>query len=275
MTRSALQHAVASGRLQRLERGAYLEGPEPPTPLERALGVVVAVDGVASGCLAGALHQLDSVQVNDGGAVVTVAVHRNSVLRRVRRSNVVDSEITDVDGIRCTNGLRTLVDLAGVLDDLRWEQALESALHKELLGVDDLESVGGVRNIDRIRRVLALRPPGAPPTESLLETLMVQLVRREPSLPTPSRQVVVLDRRGEFVARVDLAWPEHGIFLELDGQQHLGQPVYDASRQTAVVATTGWLPGRFTWHEVNRIPRRTCRRLCELFEQAARFDRTA
>jgi very-short-patch-repair endonuclease len=104
---------------------------------------------------------------------------------------------------------------------------------------------------------------------------MVQLIRTESSLPAPSRQVVVLNKWDRFVARVDLAWPEFGIFLELDGQHHKGQPVYDANRQTAVVAAKAWLPGRFTWHEVTRAPKPTLWRLMELFEQASHLRRPA
>src|SRR5439155_8862813 len=120
---------------------------------------------------------------------------------------------------------------------------------------------------------LSLRPSGAPPTESLLETLMVQLVRRVAGLRAPDRQVVVTDQHGVFVARVDLAWPELGLFIELDGEHHKGQPVYDASRETAVVAATGWLPGRFTWDEVTRIPRSTARRLDAIAAQGRRSRR--
>ena len=118
--------------------------------------------------------------------------------------------------------------------------------------------------------MLAVRPPGAPATESLLETLMVQLARTVPGLPPPTRQLEVYDSHGNFVARVDLAWPELGLFIELDGQQHKGQPVYDARRETAVVAATGWLCGRFTWHEVVRIPVTTARRLADVVDQARR-----
>jgi hypothetical protein len=121
-----------------------------------------------------------------------------------------------------------------------------------------------------MRRVLAVRPDGAPPTERLLETLMVQLAREVGCLPEPTRQHEIVDSHGAFVARVDLSWPELGLFLELDGQHHEGQPVHDARRETAVVAATGWLPGRFTWHEVVRVPRTTARRLAALAEQARR-----
>src|SRR5207237_1032760 len=137
-----------------------------------------------------------------------------------------------------------------------------SALRKRLVTVEELiDAIPGVPGADRIRRVLALRPPGAPPTESLLETHMVQVARRVPGLPPPTRQVVIYDHYGEFVARVDLAWPELGVFIELDGEHHIDQPVYDASRETLVVATTGWLCGRFTWTEVVRTPVHAARRL--------------
>ena len=180
-------------------------------------------------------------------------------------------------GIRCTDGFQTLVDLAADLDDREWEHALESVLRMRLTSITELEAalpaLGQARTpgTGRMRRVLALRPDGAPPTESLLETLMVQLVRGLGCLPDPKRQHEIVDPHGSFVARLDLSWPELGLFVELDGQHHEGQPVYDARRETAVVAATGWLPGRFTWHEVVRLPHTTARRLAALASQARRL----
>ena len=60
------------------------------------------------------------------------------------------------------------------------------------------------------------------------------------------------------------------MFFELDGEQHLGQPVYDARRETGIVAATGWLCGRFTWTEVVRVPTVTARRMGAIAEQARR-----
>jgi very-short-patch-repair endonuclease len=97
---------------------------------------------------------------------------------------------------------------------------------------------------------------------------MLQLARDVPGIGELQRQVEVFDRDGVFIARVDLAEPEIGFFIELDGQHHTGQPVYDASRETAVVAATGWLCGRFTWYEVTRTPRTSARRLRGVGEQA-------
>jgi hypothetical protein len=222
---------------------------------------VVATRLVASGALAGELHSFDGV-VHDG--------------RPPRRRQLDPDHIVTIHGVRCVDALYALIDVAATVDDLVWEQALESALRRGLTTIAAIEevlpSLARARRpgTARIRRVLALRPAGAPPTESLLETLMVQLARTIEGLPTPVRQYVVVDQHGQFVARVDLCWPELGLFIELDGQQHKDQPLYDARRETAVVASTGWLCGRFTWHEVVRLSVATARRLHALVEQARR-----
>jgi hypothetical protein len=175
-----------------------------------------------------------------------------------------------IAGVWCTSPLVTLWDLAAELDDDHWEQALEYALRKRLVALRDVGASGSVRGVTRIRRVLALRPDGAPPTGSVLETLMVQLARAADGVPEPSRQVEVRNSYGDFVAFVDLAWPDLGLFVELDGQQHESQPIYDAMRETAVVAATGWLWGRFTWREVTALRATTARRLAALADQARR-----
>jgi hypothetical protein len=255
LTMSALKWGEATGRWRRLCKGVYAEGPDEPTAFDVALAEVLARHAVASGGLAGVMLGLDGVRL-DG--------------RPIRRRSLPDDRLLPIGGIRCTDGLQTMVDLAAVLDDLRWEQALESALRKRLLSVADLKSslpaLGRARvpGTARIRRVLELRPPGAAPTGSLLETLMVQLARTVPGLPPAVRQLAV----GPYL--LDQSWPDIGFFLELDGQQHLGQPVYDARRETAIVAMTGWLCGRFTWTEVVRVPISTARQLGAIAGQARR-----
>ncbi|MFI5042834.1 MAG: DUF559 domain-containing protein [Acidimicrobiales bacterium] len=248
--------------------GIYGEGPADPTPFDRAMATIVATAGVASGTLAATLLGLDGVTFT--GADVTVEPARSNHRSGVRRRELAPGSVVQVGGVRSTDGLQTLIDLADQLDDLAWEQALESAIHRRLARIGDLEraALGSQRGVARMRRVLTLRPDGAPPTESLLETLMVQLARSVSDLDPPSRQVRVSNRFGEFVARVDLAWPELGLFVELDGQHHKGQPVYDARRETAIVAATGRLCGRFTWREVVQSERVTARRLASLADQA-------
>jgi very-short-patch-repair endonuclease len=245
LSEDALRWAQLKGRCRRIQRGVYGEGPEEPSALDRARAKVMASGSPARGTLAGVLYGLDSVDL-DGAPT--------------RRSPCTT---TIVAGLPCADAKTVLLDLAASVDDETWEQILESALRKRLVELADFDDLPrGVPGVRRIARVLARRGD-VPPTESLLETLMVQTIRRA-GLPDPVRQYVVTTRDGELIARVDLCWPDLGIFIELDGQQHNDQPVYDASRQTRVVTATGWLVGRFTWREVVHTPRTCERRLREL-----------
>jgi len=258
LSRHALAWGVHRGHWVRVTRSVYAEGPATPTQLDRERATVLARGTVARGALGGVLLGLDSVRL-DG--------------RPTRRTDTPPAIV--IGGVPCASAKQVLVDLAATLDDDTWEQTLESALRMGLTSIDELGSMLPVLaeqrtpGVARIRRVLAGRPPGAPPTESLLETRALQIAR-ETRLGEMVRQHVVATQHGDFVARVDLCRPDLGVFLELDGQQHRGQPVYDAARETAVVATTGWLPGRFTWHQVVHTPRTTQRRMDQIAAQAMR-----
>jgi hypothetical protein len=259
LTAEALRWGSHVGRFRSIGRDVYGDGPHEPSALDWARANVLRRHSEARGRLAGVLHELDSVRL-DG--------------RPTRRDRLPAEWTVMVGGQPCADGLHTLIDLAAVLDDLRWEQALESALRKGLMSIADIERAlpalgrSRVPGTGRVRRVLTLRPPGALPTESLLETFAVQLARDVPEVGELARQYVVRDEDGLFIARLDLCKPEIGFFFELDGEQHKGQPVYDAMRETAVVAATGWLPGRFTWTEATRYPNATKRRMAAIATQA-------
>jgi hypothetical protein len=253
LTPEALRWGSATGRFVSLGRAVYGDGPSKPTQLDWARARVLRRGVEARGSLAGVLHGLDSVWL-DG--------------RPTRRDRLPVEWTVMVAGQPCADALHTLIDLAAYLGDLRWEQALESALRNGLTSLaaleDALPALGRSRvpGTTRIRRVLALRRPyGASATGSLLETHAVQLAREVPELGDLERQYEVYDENGLFVARLDLCKPEIGFFFELDGEQHKDQPVYDSLRETAIVAARGWLPGRFTWTECTRFPNHTKRRM--------------
>jgi hypothetical protein len=124
MTEAELRWGVRTGRWSRVRHGVLIDGPEPPTALERRAADVLASDGVGSGHLAAVLHGFDGVAL-DG--------------HPIRRRDLPTDRLTVVQGIRCTDALQTLVDIAPTVTDAVLEQALEYALRRRLVSVASVE----------------------------------------------------------------------------------------------------------------------------------------
>ena len=160
ITPAALRWGTRTGRWTLVESGVYVVGGDDPTPIERAVGTVLATDGVASGTLAGLLLGLDSIRPLRG-VCATVPATRSGRRPDVRRKTLAPERLIVAKGIRCTDGLQTIADLAAVVNDVTWEQMLESALRKELTTVEaictEALAMGWSRTpgVSCIRRVLA------------------------------------------------------------------------------------------------------------------------
>jgi hypothetical protein len=258
-TRERIRSEVRRGVITPIIKGVYGAGAEHPCELDVVRATALVTNGVADAVATAHLHDLDGAE--RWWPRVLVANGRSSKRPYVRRVTRLPETTDALAQVRCLTPADTLLGLAAVLDDAHYEQAFEDALRRKLVTPAEAESWSH----PRVRRVMRLRGGLlVPATESLLETLAVQLIRRDRSIPTPTRQFTIYDEDGNFVGRPDLSWPELGIFLELDGQQHKDQPVYDAVRQTRIVIATGWLPGRLTWDEVNDHPLATLRSIAKL-----------
>ena len=99
-----------------------------------------------------------------------------------------------------------------------------------------------------------------PRIESVGETRTFYFCYRS-SLPMPVPQFEVKDANGRVVARVDFAWPQHGVFLEFDGRVKYEKLLRDGERASDVVLRernrevlvcrlTGWRCIRVTWAEL-------------------------
>jgi very-short-patch-repair endonuclease len=86
-------------------------------------------------------------------------------------------------------------------------------------------------------------------------------------MPDPERQYRVRTPGGRSYL-LDACWPDVGFFVELDGQQHKDQPVYDAHRHLVVLNLTGFMAIRLTWNQVVDTPRSTGRAVTTAYEQA-------
>jgi very-short-patch-repair endonuclease len=171
-------------------------------------------------------------------------IHRTGEVQRIDR--------TRREGIPITTPARTLIDLAGVLDEEALEAAVEDGLHRRLVGeqllrrrLDDLGGSGRTGSA-ALRHILDRR--GDVALESRLEVKVWRLLVRS-GLPKPVRQhpVEIEGRR----YRLDFAWPSFGVALEADGfATHGGCRSFNADRRRlAELASTGWRVVPVTWED--------------------------
>lgn len=256
-----LERSVRRGGLDRPHPGVYRVAGAPQTIDQALLAAVLASGGVASHRAAGRLWGLgdwDEVEV-------TVERPRHPRLAGVvvHRSGDLDLKyVTHRRGIAVTNPMRTLVDL-GAVKEVKHDvgDALERALLARVCSVVAIERVlddvarRGRAGAGVIRGVLDERALGRARPDGLLEARMARILR-EHGLPTPHFQYTVR-QRGRFVARVDFAYPDVLLALEVDGFEVHGTPAAlqrDLARQNVLVAL-GWRVLRFTWLDVVRRPK--------------------
>jgi very-short-patch-repair endonuclease len=115
--------------------------------------------------------------------------------------------------------------------------------------------------------------------ESVAESRASYLFFRQ-GLPRPRVQLAIRDARGVVIARVDFAWPEFGVWVEVDGRikyDELRRPHEDAvdvlmrekRREELVRELTGWECMRITWADLQH-PERTAARIRAAFARARR-----
>jgi very-short-patch-repair endonuclease len=88
-------------------------------------------------------------------------------------------------------------------------------------------------------------------TDSQLEDRFLRIIQRS-DLPRPIAQFVVEDEAGAFVGRVDFAYPNAALLIELDGAAfHSDRQRFqrDRTRQNRLVAL-GYTVLRFTYWDV-------------------------
>ena len=149
----------------------------------------------------------------------------------VRCIQLMPGDVVWRDGFPITSPARTCFDLAARLPLAEAVAAVDMAMHRRVITFDRFRDYvlghAGVAGVVKARRILEhLEPKSESPMESRLRMLLVQ-----GGLPRPEAQASLTNRRGEFVARVDLFYPEARLAVEYDGGQHRDQLTEDNRRQ--------------------------------------------
>jgi very-short-patch-repair endonuclease len=183
------------------------------------------------------------------------------------------TDAIEVEGLPVTSTGRTIMDSAAVAFRWQVEAALDDALRRKLITVDDMwrilaKSGGrGRKGSALLRKLLEERMDGRARSHSLLEIRLDRLLRKS-AVPPYFRQFEVMTRGG-VPADVDFAWPEAKLAVEVDGYRwHSGRQQWqsDMERQNAL-AEVGWLVLRFSWYDVTRRPEYVVRTILEAYRR--------
>lgn len=250
-----LHHLVSTGVLVRVHRGVYRGAAAQPSLTQRALaGCMASGDGaVASDRTAGGLWGITSAP--DHVDVTVRGARRQGDGLVVHRRTLDKHDVTKRGLIPITTVGRTLVDLAGVLVGDALEEALDVALRDRLVTPERVlaschRAPANTKGLALLAELVRDRAEHGVPG-SKLERIAIRLIRRS-HLPQPRRQfrLRVDGRRFDM----DLAYPEHRVAIELEGQRpHWDRWQSDHDRHY-LVEIAGWRPLYFTWDDANLRP---------------------
>lgn len=278
---------VRTGVWHRVRRGAYVDAETWATlndvqrhgVLTRAVLRQAKTEGVPSHV--SALPEYDAPVWN----IPLDVVHLTRLDRRAGRNErgvhqhsglLLPEDIVSRRGIDVVSATKTAIDIttmAEVEPSLVIVNHLFHAGHTSPAAVAErYASMDHDPNTLKTDLVLRLADPRI---ESVGETRTMHLCWRF-GLPRPEPQFEICDSSGQFVARVDFAWPEHKVFLEFDGKQKYveflreGETVEDVvlrekRREEQICAVTGWRCIRVTWADLQH-PERTAQRIRALLE---------
>lgn len=257
---------LAGPGFTRVTAGAYVEA-EPAGDLHLRCAAVLSrvPEAVVSHGTAAALLGLPVPAAAVEPLHVTVGPGTRAPRRAGVRSHTAGSAVVSwtVRGVRMTPPWRTWVDCSAAGADLPALVALGDAVLHRWPTLDarlraELDARGAGRGVRLARDALALLDGRA---ESAMESRLRVLLALA-GLPAPVPQLVVRTHDGRFVARVDLAWPEHGLAVEYDGSHHLErvQWVRDLRRRERL-EHEGWRVLVLTAEDVLGNPAGTVRRV--------------
>jgi len=160
-----------------------------------------------------------------------------------------ERDITYIDGIPVTTPERTILDLASCYPYEGYlEYVVQAARRKRLITYESMRAVfdrnarRGLKGVRALRVTLDRWDPSSRPTESDMETLLLQSLRRH-GLPEPTLQYEVRDNEGHLLGRVDAAYPNARVAIEYDSKQEHSdelQLAKDARRNRALQARGDW-----------------------------------
>jgi len=265
-----------SGRWIDLHPGVCAVAGSPSTPDRALVAAHLARPGsIVTHASAGRLHRVGLVP----GRSPTLSVGPNQRAldgcRVRRRADLTLCRTVEIGALIVTDLATTLFDLAADLRPGRYERILDDVLSAHRVAIDELVVVldrhgaCGRNGTTLARRTIEARAEGMVVTDSVLE----QLFRRHvaPRLGQAPVYGYLPPWRIDGVGRVDVAFPEHRLIIELDGRRwhSRDQQWEEDHRRDQLAARHGWRTLRFTYRQIRDDPIGTARIIADVLALSA------
>jgi very-short-patch-repair endonuclease len=264
LTEAGIAHAIATGRLYRVFRGAFAVGHTGIGREGRLLAAVLACGrgSVVSHGSAASLLGLWEFQPVEIDVIAPIQAGRK--IAGVHRRFVPVPSVGEWKrhgGVPATTPSRTIVDVAGIVREPSLSRTIEQA------------AVLGVLDIPEVDRILAgPRRRGSPMLRAILEDwrryrpgthlrsimearLLPLLTRRNLPIPECNERITV----GGESFEVDFLWRDHRLVVETDGGKFHDNPNAAArdSHRNRVLARAGFSIPRLGWEDLRDRPEAT------------------
>jgi hypothetical protein len=242
---------VRTRQVRQLFKGVYVDTRVADTRSLRAkaLMLVKPADAVFCGPTVAYLLGIDVFPPKDrfNFAPQCVVPHHHARCRRpfvdCREGYLPASDLMDIDGLCVTTPLRATVDMLRTMWRPHALAAADGMAHAGLVtrveAMDSCTQLKGYPGIVQARALAAMIEPLAEsPGESWQRLRVI-----DAGLPTPESQLVIVDRLGREIARLDNGYAEARIGFEYDGREWHEDDVaqvHDEERRTYLRDVLGW-----------------------------------
>jgi very-short-patch-repair endonuclease len=263
LTEAAIRQGVVAGRLYPLFRSTFAVGHACRGHNCRSLAAVLACGegSVISHGTAAALLGLWEFWPADVEVIAPVEAGRK--IQGIRRRFVSMpplEQITQKEGIPCTNASRTIIDVARLAGPKLLADTVEQAAVLEVLNIPEIDGIlleGRRRGEKKLHRVLGpwRRYSSKVRVRSRMEAKMLPLLTHH-SLPVPECNEKL--RSGNKTFEVDFLWRKQKVVVETDGGRFHGNPAAQArdAERNRTLARAGYRVLRIGWEEFRDEPDR-------------------
>lgn len=260
---------VSGGVLRRLRRGAYADAPAFDAADASGRHRLLARAAVKQAKTRVIVSHTSAVPFHDG-PIWRLPMNEVQLSRpdgragraqagiRQHQRLVQPDDVVTRHGLEVMSATRTALEVTTCASTEVSLIVVNDFLHRRLTTVLDLQQRYAAMCHDpyTLKTDLVIRLAD-PRLESPAETRTWFMCYRH-GVPAPTPQYQLRDDIGDLIARLDFAWPELGVWLEVDGRQKYvkylreGESVVDVvlrekERESMIAEITGWRCIRITW----------------------------